>query len=190
MPFVVIARQTPLLVSILKEYSGTAPLSFYAVYTQSDKAAWAKYAISHFGGIENPQVRVYNLWDPEGVSEFHKKYSVLSTPSLLLLDADNRIIGRRLDAAALPKYYHWGKFELFGLDMLISRTGYTGELGFELYFDAAHAVDVWRKLLACPGVKRWTCIDPKPDMLSLRTSFQSHLNVSAGASASPQAAMS
>ena len=43
---------------------------------------------------------------------------------------------------------------------------------------------------AAPGVKRWTCIDPKPDMLSLRTSFQSHLNVSAGASASPQAAMS
>ena len=58
-----------------------------------------------------------------------------------------------LDAAALPKYYHWGRFRLFGLDMLISRTGYTGELGFELYFDAAHAVDVWRKLLACPGVK-------------------------------------
>ena len=58
-----------------------------------------------------------------------------------------------LDAAALPKYYHWGRFNLFGLDMLISRTGYTGELGFELYFDAAHAIDVWRKLLACPGVK-------------------------------------
>jgi len=58
-----------------------------------------------------------------------------------------------LDAAALPKYYHWSRFRLFGLDMLISRTGYTGELGFELYFDAAHAVDVWRKLLACPGVK-------------------------------------
>jgi len=58
-----------------------------------------------------------------------------------------------LDAAALPKYYHWAKFKLFGLDMLISRTGYTGELGFELYFDAAHAVEVWRNLLACPGVK-------------------------------------
>ncbi|MBP5532088.1 MAG: glycine cleavage system protein T, partial [Lentisphaeria bacterium] len=56
-------------------------------------------------------------------------------------------------ASALPKYYHWGRFNLFGLDMLVSRTGYTGELGFELYFDAAHAVDVWRKLLACPGVK-------------------------------------
>ena len=46
-------------------------------------------------------MRVINLWNPEGTSEFHKKYSVLTTPSLLLVDADNRIAGRRLDAAAL-----------------------------------------------------------------------------------------
>ncbi len=97
------ARQTPLLVSLLKEYSGTIPVSLYAVYTQSDRAAWAKYAISHFGQIDNPKVRVFNLWDPDGVSGFHKKYSVLSTPSLLLLDADGRIIGRRLDVAALAR---------------------------------------------------------------------------------------
>ena len=96
-------RQTPLLAALLKEYSGTAPISFYAVYTQGDKAAWARYAISNFGGIDNPKVQIHNLWDPEGVSEFHKKYSVLSTPSLLLLDADNRIVGRRLDAAALAE---------------------------------------------------------------------------------------
>ena len=94
-------KQTPLLVSLLKEYSDGAPLSFYAVYTQSDRSAWAKYAITNFGSINNPLVQVYNLWDPEGVSEFHKKYSVLSTPSLLLLDADNRIVGRKLDATAL-----------------------------------------------------------------------------------------
>lgn len=123
------ARQTPLLVSILKEYSGTAPLSFYAVYTQSDKAAWAKYAISHFGGIENPQVRVYNLWDPEGVSEFHKKYSVLSTPSLLLLDADNRIIGRRLDAAALAELL--GQKESFTASLYSLLDGVRDNIGLD-----------------------------------------------------------
>ena len=32
--------------------------------------------------------------------------------------------------------------------MLISRTGYTGEDGFELYFDAAHAELMWKALTA------------------------------------------
>ena len=63
------------------------------------------------------------------------------------------LVSLGLDAAALPKYYHWASFELSGLTVMISRTGYTGELGYELYFEADHAVDVWRKLLACPGVK-------------------------------------
>ena len=63
------------------------------------------------------------------------------------------LVSLGIDAAALPKYYHWASFELFGTTVMISRTGYTGELGFELYFEADRAVDVWRKLLACPGVK-------------------------------------
>jgi aminomethyltransferase len=33
-------------------------------------------------------------------------------------------------------YYHFVRGVLAGVPMLISRTGYTGELGFELYFDA------------------------------------------------------
>ena len=83
----------------------------------------------------------------DNLSDATAKFDLQGPDSISVLTA----LG--LDAAALPKYYHWGKFRLFGLDMLISRTGYTGELGFELYFNAAHAVDVWRKLLACPGVK-------------------------------------
>ena len=83
----------------------------------------------------------------ENLSDATAKFDLQGPDSMAVLTS----LG--LDAAALPKYYRWGKFNLFGLDMIISRTGYTGELGFELYFDAAHAVDVWRKLLACPGVK-------------------------------------
>jgi len=37
-----------------------------------------------------------------------------------------------VDLAALP-YYHFTRGPVAGMDMLISRTGYTGELGFELY---------------------------------------------------------
>jgi aminomethyltransferase len=44
------------------------------------------------------------------------------------------------------QYYHFVKGELAGVsDMIISRTGYTGELGFELYFpaDIANGRKVW-----------------------------------------------
>ena len=95
------ARQTPLIMSLLETYTGEQPITLYAIYTQGERDTWARYAISHFAKIDHPLVRVYNLWDPEGASEFHKKYSVLTTPALFLLDADMRIIGRRLDAAAL-----------------------------------------------------------------------------------------
>lgn len=36
---------------------------------------------------------------------------------------------------------------LFGTEGLIARTGYTGEDGFELFFDASHAEHVWDSLL-------------------------------------------
>ena len=43
------------------------------------------------------------------------------------------------------EYYHFVHGTLAGVDMIISRTGYTGELGFELYFasDAASGKKVW-----------------------------------------------
>ena len=43
------------------------------------------------------------------------------------------------------EYYHFVLGTLAGVDMIISRTGYTGELGFELYFDsdAALGKKVW-----------------------------------------------
>jgi aminomethyltransferase len=45
------------------------------------------------------------------------------------------------------KYYHFtvGKFD--GVDAIISRTGYTGEDGFEIYADKKYAVQLWNKIL-------------------------------------------
>jgi aminomethyltransferase len=47
-------------------------------------------------------------------------------------------------------YYHFTHGRLAGEDMIISRTGYTGELGFELYFrwDDAAAKKVWDAVFA------------------------------------------
>jgi aminomethyltransferase len=51
------------------------------------------------------------------------------------------------DLAYLP-FHGVALCRLFGVDGLIARTGYTGEDGFELFFDAAHAPHVWEALLA------------------------------------------
>jgi aminomethyltransferase len=50
------------------------------------------------------------------------------------------------DAALELGYYHFLEGRLFGVDAVISRTGYTGEDGFELYFDPRHADAVWNGL--------------------------------------------
>ena len=45
------------------------------------------------------------------------------------------------------KYYHFTEGSVAGIDdIIISRTGYTGEDGFELYFPNQHAVAVWNAL--------------------------------------------
>jgi aminomethyltransferase len=45
-------------------------------------------------------------------------------------------------------YYHFTEGEVAGVDMIISRTGYTGEDGFELYLPASDVVDVWQQLMS------------------------------------------
>jgi aminomethyltransferase len=57
-----------------------------------------------------------------------------------------------VELAAL-KYYHFAVGAVAGVpDVIVSRTGYTGEDGFELYFDAAHAETLWDALTADPAV--------------------------------------
>ena len=45
------------------------------------------------------------------------------------------------------KYYRFVEGKVAGRNVLASRTGYTGELGYELYLDAADALHVWNALL-------------------------------------------
>lgn len=45
-------------------------------------------------------------------------------------------------------YMDIASFPLFGAEVLVARTGYTGEQGFELYLPNALASKVWRSLLA------------------------------------------
>jgi aminomethyltransferase len=44
-------------------------------------------------------------------------------------------------------YYHFAEGEVAGSPSIISRTGYTGEDGFELYFDNRYASAIWEALI-------------------------------------------
>ena len=46
------------------------------------------------------------------------------------------------------EYYHFTQMNIAGIEMIVSRTGYTGELGFELYFkgDEKDAENLWNKI--------------------------------------------
>ena len=45
------------------------------------------------------------------------------------------------------KYYHATESQVGGRPAIVSRTGYTGEDGFEVSVDASFAVEVWEKIL-------------------------------------------
>ena len=46
------------------------------------------------------------------------------------------------------KYYHFRQGEVDGVPSIVSRTGYTGEDGFEVYAAADKAEQIWNKILA------------------------------------------
>ena len=58
-------------------------------------------------------------------------------------------VASKLTDASLDsiKYYHFIEGNFAGFDSIISRTGYTGEDGFEIYASAEHAVDIWNRIL-------------------------------------------
>jgi len=51
------------------------------------------------------------------------------------------------------KYFGFKSGKMRGIKSIISRTGYTGELGFELYFDIGSAVNIWETILNIKIVK-------------------------------------
>src|SRR3990170_8538621 len=71
--------------------------------------------------------------------------------SLLAVQGPNSkaVIQKISDKNLELEYYHFMQTKVAGIDMIVSRTGYTGELGYELYFngDEKNAENVWNKPL-------------------------------------------
>lgn len=71
-------------------------------------------------------------------------YSLLAVQGPKSHEVVQKICSKPLDL----EYYHFFSAKVANVDMIVSRTGYTGELGFELYFkgDEATAEKVWSNL--------------------------------------------
>jgi len=67
--------------------------------------------------------------------------------SLLAVQGPNskEVVQKICNKNFVIEYYHFMQAQIDGIDMLVSRTGYTGELGYELYFkgDEKTAEQVW-----------------------------------------------
>ena len=60
----------------------------------------------------------------------------------------NKILQKICDKEINLEYYHFFEAKVAGFEMILSRTGYTGELGYELYFkgDEQTAEHIWNKI--------------------------------------------
>jgi aminomethyltransferase len=71
--------------------------------------------------------------------------------SLLAVQGPNskRVIQKLTSDPLDMEYYHFINARINGIDMLVSRTGYTGELGYELYFtgDEKTAEALWKAVM-------------------------------------------
>ena len=70
--------------------------------------------------------------------------------TLLALQGPKAIdILQPLTDVPLPKlaYYHFARGKVLNVEAIVSRTGYTGEDGFELYFSAEKSETVWKGIL-------------------------------------------
>ena len=82
-----------------------------------------------------------NKFDCE-VNNESDNYSLLAVQGPKSLDLLNGISSEKLDNL---KYYNFKFFDFLNLNnVLVSRTGYTGELGFELYVKNNQIVDLWK----------------------------------------------
>lgn len=59
-------------------------------------------------------------------------------------DILNKLTSANLDSL---DFYHFGIADVDGLTMIVSRTGYTGELGYELYHDPNDAEQLWSTIM-------------------------------------------
>ncbi len=63
------------------------------------------------------------------------------------------VVGQFVKGIEKLKFYEFDVFDVLGEKNIVSRTGYTGELGYEIYFSWQRMPELWQTLLKNPSVK-------------------------------------
>lgn len=96
-------EQTHQLAEMLKNYKGE-PLSVYAINSLGDRQTWLPYVKTNYEGVKDgKKLAVHHLTDPEDKNDYRRKYGVIKTPVMVLVDPDNYIIGRQLTCESLAQ---------------------------------------------------------------------------------------
>lgn len=87
-----------------------------------------------------------NAIDGAELTNASDDYTLLAVQGPRALDTLRKLTDTNLEEI---EFYHFTEGELAGVPMIISRTGYTGELGFELYFssDRQTSENVWNAVM-------------------------------------------
>lgn len=103
---------------------------FWLSLADSDARLWAM-GLAHAGG-----------WD---VAIGEVDVAPVQVQGPLAKDVLVDLVGR--DVLDLP-YYHLRRYPIDGMDVVVSRTGYTGEIGYEIYLENAsrHAGRLWDRV--------------------------------------------
>lgn len=81
-----------------------------------------------------------------GIEDVSDRIALLALQGPRAQGVMQRFTDVKLDDIA---YYHFQLATVAGVpDVILSRTGYTGEDGFELYFDASRAAEIWNALMS------------------------------------------
>ncbi len=86
--------------------------------------------------IKNPDCRLKN-------ASYNTALLALQGPKAI--EIVQPLVNTNLDEI---KYYHCGQGEINGVKVMLARTGYTGEDGFELFFPRQHADKMWDLLMS------------------------------------------
>lgn len=89
--------ETQVLPTIVKEVD--FPFDFYAIYVGTERRDWNAFRRNF--RLNNKNIRLIHLWDPEIDSGYQKAYGVTGTPRLFVVEPDGVIIGRRLEMTNL-----------------------------------------------------------------------------------------
>lgn len=78
-----------------------------------------------------------------------------ATAKLDVQGPQSRVALEKVIGSELPdlKFFRITGFSMLGTECLLSRTGYTGEFGYEIYFPVEKAPCLWRSILKNPAIK-------------------------------------